>query len=210
MNQIRFRTFISIGLLFLAAVVCDSSWVIAQEIPGELVFEETFEDESPVEERGWYMVARNDVQYEFLENVEEGPDGGTALVIYTLTYGTTILNDLQFSNEAFAKPEGSELYDWRVTFWIRTNSVPFTIRPIIAMSVDPWDGVSVDLPIETAGEWTFVDITLPASDFLTTDPLLLIFHMGNPAGDNLENEVWFDDIRVYLLNQTSVSDWSLI
>lgn len=206
MNRKTFVHFLG-SLLAIGVIGIHLDSAKAQEIPGVLVFEEPFEGDDLIP--GWYMVQRNDATAEFLGLVEEGPNGGSAFVIVTNTPPGVLLNHLQFSNEAFARPEGSDQFDWRVTFWIRTDVVPFTIRPIIAMSEDPWSGTSIDVPIENAEEWTFVDVVLPSGDFLTTDPLLIIFHMGNPGDEFDFNEVWFDDLKVYLLNQTGIQDWSV-
>ena len=195
-------------LFFIFVAVGDPISVIAQDIPGELIFEEPCEGDELMP--GWYMVQNNDATAERLGMLEDGPNGGDALVIFMVTPDTVAMNNVQFSNDSIVRPEGSDIYDWRITFWFRTQVVPFTIRPIIAMAVDPWSGTSDEVVIETAEEWVFIDVTLPAGDFLTTDNLILIFHMGNPGDENWENEVWFDDIKVYLLNQdTAVTNWSL-
>lgn len=206
MNILAKRSEFAIFVLFL--FLCLPGYLYSQEIPGELVFEEPFEGEDLGP--GWYMVQNNGATADLLGMIEEGPNGGSALVIFTYTPDTVAMTNLQFSNEAFSRPEDSDLYDWRVTFWIRTQVVPFTIRPIIAMSEDPWTGTDVDMPIENANEWTFVDVVLPKGDFLTTDPLLYIMHMGNRGDENGENEVWFDDLKVYLLNQkTGIVEWEV-
>ncbi|MEW6237983.1 MAG: hypothetical protein AB1656_21555 [Candidatus Omnitrophota bacterium] len=197
-----------LAIILLIALANLPVQLTAQEIPGELVFEEPFEGEELVP--GWYMVQNNNATAELLGMIEAGPNGGNALVVLTYTPDNVALTNLQFSNEAFARPEGSDLYEWRVTFWIRTQVVPFTIRPIIAMSEDPWTGTDVDVPIENANEWTYVDVVLPRGDFLTSDPLLYIMHMGNPGDENGENEVWFDDLKIYLLNkETKIGEWEM-
>lgn len=208
MSQMRqARYFLGILIVILAGIG-NPAVVGAQDIPGTLVFEEPFEGDELLP--GWYMVQNNNATAELLGMIESGPNGGSALVITTNTPDTVTLTNLQFSTDNFPRPEGSDQYEWRVMFWVRTLVVPFTIVPIMAMSEDPWTGSSLRVTIEEAKKWTFVDVVLPVGDFLTTDPLLLIFHMGNPGDENGENEVWFDDIKVYLLNQpTSVNDWSV-
>ena len=134
-----------------------------QDIPGELVFEEPFEGELPSE---WYMVANEGAIYEYLGFVEPGPEEGDAFVIYINTPETVVMNHLQFSYGNLTPPEGSDLYDWRITFWVRTLVTPFLIRPIIAMNVDPWSGTSAEFTIENPEEWTFVDLTILLGDFL--------------------------------------------
>jgi len=176
----------------------------AQEIPGTLIFEQTFEEELT----DWYLVQQNGLVAEYF--MDEGKEGQGITFIITVPPNVA-MNNMQFSFENIERPEGSDLYEWRVMFWIRTRTVPFTIRPIVAMSEDPWSGTSADILIETAGEWVFIDTVLPAGDFLTTDTLLLIFHMGNPGDENGENEVSFDEIKLYLLDQpTGITDWELL
>ncbi len=200
-NWRKMFPFIYLGLLVIPVAVA------AQDIPGELVFEDPFEPDVEVE--GWYMVQNNDATAEILGPFEDGVEGGTALVILTNTPDSAILNDLQYSNE-FPKPDESDLYPYQIRFWIRTLVAPFEIRPIIAMSEDPWTGTSTELTIETAEEWVLVDVTLEAGDFLTSDPLLFIIHMGNPGDEFGENEVWLDDLKVYLLNEeTAVEKWMI-
>lgn len=184
----------------------------AQDINGELVLYVPFEEDT-YQASDWYMVQRNDNTAEILGMLEDGPVAGSvALVILTTTFPDIALNDIQYTNETVTPPEGSGEYPWRITFWIRVKVAPFTIRPIVAMSADPWTGTSTEYTIETANEWVFVDVTLDAESNLTTDPLLLIFHMGNPGDEFDENEVWFDELKLYLLNeeQVSVSNWMLM
>ena len=115
------------------------------------------------------------------------------------------LNDIQPSIE-FPIPDDAWLYDWRLIFDIRVDIAPFMLRPIIAMNVDPWSGVSLEfeIPADQAEQWTTVDVILPASDFLTTDNLIFIVHMGA----NEAFEVMIDNVKVYLLNQEAdVESW---
>ncbi|MBN2327682.1 MAG: hypothetical protein JXR73_11065 [Candidatus Omnitrophica bacterium] len=184
----------------------------AQDINGELILYVPFEEDS-YDASQWYLVQNNDNQADILGlTYEEGPEGGSAMVIYTLTLPTVALNNIQYTNETLPLPEGAGQYPWRVTFWIQVKVAPFIIRPIIAMSADPWTGTSFDYTIETADVWEFVDVTLDAESALNTDPLLFIFHMGNPGDEYDENEIWLDELKVYLLNeeQTSITDWMLL
>ncbi len=183
----------------------------AQEINGELVLHVPFDDET-YDSSQWYMVQRNDNTAEILGMLEDGPEEGSAMVILTTTFPDIGLNDIQYTNETVTPPEGSGEFPWRVTFWARVKTAPFTIRPIVAMSADPWTGTSTEYTVETAGEWHFVDITLDAEPNLTTDPLLLIFHMGNPGDEYDENELWLDELKLYLLNQEPVFvlDWMIM
>jgi hypothetical protein len=181
----------------------------AQEINGELILHVPFEDET-YEPEDWYLVQNNGNTAELLGMIEDGPDGGFAMVIYTFTFPDVGMNNIQYTNESISLPEGADVYPWRVTFWIQVKTAPFTIRPIMAMSEDPWSGTSAEYTIENAGEWVFIDLIIEAESNLTTDPLLLIFHMGNPGDEYDENEVWLDDLKLYLLNQeTSIDDWSI-
>ena len=207
MNQKRMVCFVYAFLVFMFMGM-NPDQLFAQEISGELVFDEPFEGELIP---GWIIVQQRGATAENLGLIETGPNGGDALVLLSTTPAGVTLNNLQYTNEeSLVRPEDSDLYDWRVTFWIHVRTIPFTIRPIIAMNVDPWSGSDVDVPIEQAEVWTFVDIILPAQPFLNTDPLLFIFHMGNPGDANGENEIWLDDLKVYLLNQeTGVNDWSI-
>lgn len=201
MNQVITR---SIMLGFFVCLDLLPNPAATQEVPGTLIFEQTFEEE-PTD---WYLVQQNGLEADYI--MDEGKEGQGITFIITVPPNVT-MNNMQFSFENIERPEGSDLYDWRIMFWIRTRTVPFTIRPIVAMSEDPWSGTSADIPVETAGEWVFVDTVLAAGDFLTTDTLLLIFHMGNPGDENGENEVSFDEIKLYLLDKpTSVSNWELL
>lgn len=176
----------------------------AQEIPGTLIFQQTFEEELT----DWYLVQHSGATADYF--MDEGKEGQGITLIITVP-PTVAMNNLQLTFENIERPEGSDLYDWRVTFWIRTRTTPFTIRPIVAMSEDPWTGTSVNIPIETGGEWVYIDTVLPAGDFLTTDILLLIFHMGNPGDEFGENEVSFDEINLYLLDQPAgITGWELL
>ncbi|MGC9329426.1 MAG: hypothetical protein ACP5I1_17460 [Candidatus Hinthialibacter sp.] len=194
-------------MLFLGAV----SLAGAQDINGELILYVPFEEDS-YDPSQWYLVQNNDNQAEILGMLEEGPEGGWAMVIYTLTFPDVALNNIQYTNEAVSLPEGAGQYPWRVTFWIQVKHAPFTIRPIIAMSADPWTGTSAEYTLETADVWEFVDVTLEAQSALNTDPLLFIFHMGNPGDEYDENEIWLDELKVYLLNEepTPVIDWMIL
>ncbi|RJP29228.1 MAG: hypothetical protein C4527_11445 [Candidatus Omnitrophota bacterium] len=194
-------------VLVVAVVLLSTLTVGAQDVPGDLVFADPFEPDVVVE--GWYMVRQNTAVADILGPIEDGVDGGSALVILTNTPANATLNNLQWSNE-FPKPDGSSEFPWQIHFWIRVKVVPYTVRPIIAMSADPWSGVSTEVTIETADEWFLVDVTLDPADFLTSDPLLFIIHMGNPGDEYGENEVWLDDLKVYLLNrETKVNGWMI-
>ncbi len=194
--------FISFVVVILFSAVPNLS--TAQEDSGLLIFEETFEEELA----DWYLVQQRDIESQ--DFIEDGKEGLGITFFLSFLPDDASLNNLQFTFEGLETPPEATLYDWRVTFWIRTRVIPFTIRPIVAMSEDPWTGSAVEIPIETAEEWVFVDTVLPVGDFLTTDTFLLIFHMGNPGDESGENEVSFDEIKLFLLNEpTSVDEWSL-
>ena len=174
----------------------------AQDVAGELVFEDPLEEGTEI--TGWYIAGAGSViDYGLLG---DGPDGGLAWVIEVVDPGGG-LSSVQPSIE-FPIPEDAWLYDWRLIFDIKADITPFLLRPIIAMNVDPWTGTSVEyeIPAGQDGEWTTVDVVLEAGDFLTTDNLIFIIHMGG----NEAFEVMLDNIKVYLLNEeTSVESWMM-
>ncbi len=190
-----------IGVLLLFSAVIGATFplhIFPQSVQGELVFVEPFE--TNVMDSGWDIIDNGGAVAEILGPIAPGVDGGSAVEISVNTPSDVSLNHVQFYNESIPLPENSTQYDWRVTFWIRTETAPFTIRTILAMGESPWSGVDVDYIVETAGQWEFVDVILDASDFLTTDPLLLTLHMGNSGDSNGDNEIWIDDLKLYLLS----------
>jgi hypothetical protein len=191
-----------ISLAVFLALGMAGSLACAQEIAGELVFEDPFEEDSGI--TGWYVVGGGSATD--YGPVGDGFEGGTAQVIVVDDPGDG-LNDVQFSYE-FPAPEGADQYPWRITCYIWVDIAPFMIRPIIAMSEDPWTGtyVELEIPQDQAQKWFFLDVTVDPGDFLTTPNVIVIFHMG--ANDAVE--VRFDNLKVYLLNKEADVDYWMV
>ncbi len=194
------RLFVSslLGLL----IVGITHTVQAQDVAGELVFEDPLEEGTDI--TGWYIAGGGSaIDYGL---VGDGPDGGLAWVLEIVDPGDG-LNDIQPSI-TFPIPEDAWVYPWRLIFDIKVDIAPFFLRPIIAMNADPWSGTAVEyeIPADQEGEWTTVDVVLDAGEFLTTDNLIFIIHMGA----NEAYEVMLDNIQVYLLNEeTAVESWMM-
>jgi len=188
-------------------------FIAAQDeaVPGTLVFSSNFDDNGDL----WNIIARNDSLVENLGSIEDGPagDGGFALVIVTNTFENTILNHVQFTvDDAFEKPPLAAERPFRIRFWIRVDHVPFVVRPIVFNNVDPWEGIFQEIPIETAGEWQFIDVTYNVADFLVTPLLSFTMHIGNPGDEDGNNEIWFDNLEVFLLDEAppaAVETWEV-
>lgn len=193
---------ISLFVFFTLGMVVSS--IQAQEIAGTLVFEEPFEEDTIPQWTDKYIAGSGTSMN--LGLVEDGAEGGLSEVILVDDPGVG-MTDVQFSF-VFPTPEGADQHQWRITYYIWVDIAPFMIRPIIAMSEDPWTGTSieVEVPEDQAEQWVFIDVTLDPGDFLTTPDLIVIFHMGG----NEAYELRFDDLKVYLLTEEAdVNSWMM-